>query len=284
MAEIYRDTVGKAVTLDISSAVVTNVTFKRDGDVVASSTTSPAQIPYSITHNNGDFDVVWTYMVDGVSYSRVDRHTIVSPMFTQSELVAFNGQFVSLDSDAVVTLERMCRQIIESITRQSFSYREGKLTVTAPRTGTVLQTKERVISVAGVNAGLAFTYPFAYRPIKTGFGIESATAEWSGGVFSTNGAITDPYANHKVGFVAGMSYVINGAFGWEAIPSDIKDAALLLAELFSCDEASWRDRYIKSVTAADWRFDFDGRAFSGTGSVTVDQLLSKYIVGGMAIV
>ena len=77
---------------------------------------------------------------------------------------------------------------------------------------------------------------------------------------------------------------MKGAFGWESIPSDIKDAAMLLAELFSCNEATWRDRYIKAIRAADWRFDFDGRAFEGTGSVSVDRLLEKYTVNRFAII
>lgn len=285
MREIYRDAVGETVELGITDATSATVEFYRDGTLKGAASSSPATIPYSLTHMDGEFTAKWSYVVAGDAYSRSQSFKVVTPLFTEDELTGFNSQFVSLDSEAVVRLERLVREIIESYTGQSFGYREGTLKVSSSRTGTVLQTNERVISVAGVNiSGLALPYPVAYRPIKTGFGIEAAGGGWDGSTYSTVGPITDPYASQKAGFVSGRDYVITGAFGWEAIPTDIKDASLLLAELFSCDEASWRDRYLKSVMAADWRFEFDGRAFSGTGSVTVDNLLSKYVVGTMAII
>lgn len=285
MREITRDAVGETIELGVQGATSVSVQFFRDGNLKGAATTSPAEIPYSLTHMDGEFTAKWAYTVGGDTYSRSQTYKVVTPLFTQTELTDFNGTFVSLDEDAVVRLERLVREVIESHTGQSFGYREGTLKVNASRTGTVLQTNERVISVAGVNiSGLALPYPIAYRPIKTGFGIESAGGGWDGSTYVTAGPITDPYVSQKAGFVSGNEYVITGAFGWEAIPTDIKDAALLLAELFSCNEATWRDRYLKSVMAADWRFEFDGRAFSGTGSVTVDNLLAKYIVGTMAII
>jgi hypothetical protein len=285
MREIYRDAVGETVELGIDNATSATVEFYRDEILKGSEPSSPATVPYSLTHMDGKFTAKWSYVVDGEAYSRSQVYNVVTPLFTQQELVGFNNQFVELDDSQVVNLERMCRQIIESTTGQSFGYREGTLKVSASRGGPVLMTGERVISVSGVGLyGLALAYPYAYRPIKTGFGIEAVGGGWDGDTYTTNGPITDPYAVQRIGFTAGTEYTINGAFGWEAIPTDIKDAALLLAELFSCNEATWRDRYLKAVTAADWRFDFDGRAFSGTGSVTVDNLLKKYVVGTMAII
>jgi hypothetical protein len=284
MSDIYRDSVDDTVELGVAGATINSVTFMRHGKVVSTATTSPAQVPYAVTHVDGEFSVLWEYEVDGNTYSRSEDYKVVTPLFTSQELKDFNEQFNVLTDQKVEVLERLVREVIEAITGQSFGYEEGSYT-TWGGGDTVLLTDKRVLSVTSIGYGQYGLLPYTYRPIKNGFGIEKDGELWDGSTYTTAGPMRSPYALHSSsGFQNNTRYTITGTFGWSTVPREIKDAALLIAELFSCKEASWRDRYLKAVTAADWRFDFDSRAFTGTGSVTADRLLEKFVVGRWAII
>lgn len=279
--EIYRDTTGKTLDLSIPNATVSKVEFYRNGEKVSESTSSTVTVPYSITHMDGHFSVKWYYAMEGSDYTRVDTHQVVTPLFSAEELKDFNDSFATLEDKKIVELERLVRNIIEVNTGQSFGYEETSVVVYG-KGESFLTLPRRIVNVNSISNG-PLAFPFAYRPIKAGFAVEADVA-LDAGVVTSNGSIVDPYALNYRLFPRGAQFTVAGAFGWESVPSDIKQAALLLAELFSCREATWRDRYMKAVTAADWRFDVDGRAFSGTGSVSVDQILSSYTVGTMAII
>ena len=51
-----------------------------------------------------------------------------------------------------------------------------------------------------------------------------------------------------------------------------------------CGQAGYRDNYLSSMKAADWRFDYFQEAVIGTGNVVADQLLEEYINHGAAVV
>lgn len=282
MSEIYRDTTGKAVDIQIPGALVSAVRFERDGEVVSTAVSTPTPIPYKITRLDGPFTVVWTYTVEGETYTRIDEHNVVTPLFSKTDLTASDEQFEALTDAKVVTLERYIREIVESYTGQSFGYREGKVVVYG-NGDTVLNSPARILSLANVNSGL--------RPVNSGFSLEAIGRNVNGVNIKIpaeeeaafGGVIERPY-NLTGTFTNNVAYQIEGTFGWKSIPEDVKTAALLLAEEFSCDESLWRDRYIKSVRAADWRFDYSEQAFSGTGSLAADQLLAKYVVTRMVVV
>lgn len=281
MAEIYRDSTGKAVDIGITGAVVSEVKFERNGEVVSTATSSPAPIPYKVTHLDGEFDVVWTYTLEGDTYTRRETYNVVTPLFVKSELVASDEVFASLTDEKIVELEALVRKIIEAFTGQTFGFREG--TIKAYGNGdNVLLSDQRIISL---DAG-------GYRVVNNGYGVEAIsvwpqeiqvnsfeeTAQFVNGVITTV-----PYHETRV-WKDNVPYKISGKFGWASVPDDVKQAAIILAGMFSCDETTWRDRYIKSIRAADWRFDFGSGAYAGTGSLNADQLLAKYIVGRMAVI
>lgn len=283
MAEIYRDATGKAVDIGINGAVVSEVKFERNGEVVSTATSSPAPIPYKVTHLDGEFDVVWTYSLEGDTYTRRETYNVVTPLFVKSELIASDDVFASLTDDQVVELEALVRKIIEAFTGQTFGFREGQ--VRAYGNGdSVLLSSQRIVSLDAPD----------YRVVNGGYGVEAVAAwpeeiqvnSFEETVKFTHGVITSSqYHNNKVWIWRNnVPYVITGKFGWQSVPDEVKQAALILAGMFSCDETTWRDRYIKSIRAADWRFDFGSGAYAGTGSLSADQLLSKYVVGGMAVV
>ena len=284
MAEIYRDSVNLGITLDIPSAIVTKAVFKRDGvstDGVTSGRT--VALPYAITHMDGPFQIEWTYTVEAATYTRVDTHEVITPLFTQAELLDDDPQFATLSDKQVVKLEAMVRGIIEAYTGQTFGFRKGYVDVYGNGDST-LNSSERIISLDPIMNG--------YRAVNSGYAIEQIGHDYTDLNIKVpaeeeayNAVIHSPSVNRvPLRFANNAKYRISGTFGWESVPTDVKRAALILAEAFSCDESMWQDRYIKSIRAADWRFDFGDGAFIGTGSYSADQLLSKYIVNRLAVV
>lgn len=278
MAEIYRDTVGKFITFNVPGALVSKVEFYRNGDLVSEGTVTPAAIPYAITASDGEFTTRWTYTVESQEYTREEVNTVVTPLFSAAELTAFNDTFLTLSDSKIIELEKMIRSIIQAYTGQTFGLESSTVSILGSG-GSLLMSNRKVVSVSNVS-GYGLSAMYAYRPVKTGYAIAITSSSYDN-LFPI---IAPPTFSGGDVFRSGSMYTVTGTFGWVSVPEPVKQAALILAEMFSCREATWRDRYLKAVTAADWRFDFDGRAFRGTGSVTADSLLNEYIVGSMAIV
>ena len=279
MSEIYRDTVNQAVKLGITDASNVSATFVKNGNTYQATVVGDqAVIPYDVVYTDGVCTVNWTYTVGTSVYKRSEEISVVTPLFTKNELVADNAQFAVLTDAQVVNLERFVRLIIQNYTGQTFGQERGKVTAWGNGTS-VLQSPKRIISLEG---GWS-----SFKTTSSGFGIEAVIDRTVGGVAVPNitGPIYSPYPYTRSGsFKNNVSYELSGTFGWASVPEEVKQAALIIAGEFSCNEATWRDRYIKSIRAADWRFDFDGRSYVGTGSVTADQLLDPFVVNRMAVI
>jgi hypothetical protein len=239
-----------------------------------------APIPYKITAVGGDFDVHWTYTVEGHEFNRIDNHRVVTPMFTKPALLAWDQDFALLSDSKIVSLERIIRNVIESVTGQTFNYEYASITVPGSG-GSVVSLPKRLVTAESLND-------------RTGELLDSTVYRkndgWTLSVFSEpswverkfTAPITAPWERYG-SFRADTQYTISGYWGYASIPSDIAMAALLLAEDYGCDESLWRDRYVANMRSADWRFEFDARAYEGTGNVKVDRLLQKYTLNRMVV-
>src|SRR6478609_4235924 len=76
---------------------------------------------------------------------------------------------------------------------------------------------------------------------------------------------------------------ITGDWGYKTVPAPVKEAARLLINDYACQEAIYRDRYLESIKAADWRLQFSSRAWEATGNARADQLLSEYVILDWAV-
>lgn len=278
MTEFYRDSVGLEADLSIPSATVTQAVFKRDGvETIGQVSGTTVSLPYAITHMDGPFQIEWTYTVEGSEYKRVDSHEIITPLFVKADL-AYDTALATLSDDQVVKLESIVRKVIESYTGQRFGYREGSVSAYGNGSG-VLNLPERLISLDTTLEG--------FRPVNEGFGLSSMAYPNPREVNIKVPASEEAYhygRSQVFSFTKNVQFIVTGKFGWESVPADVKEAALLLAEDLSCDESMWRDRYIKAIRAADWRFDFADGAYQGTGSLAADNILGKYVVNKAVVI
>jgi hypothetical protein len=78
------------------------------------------------------------------------------------------------------------------------------------------------------------------------------------------------------GFPNGYDYRFVLEVGYPTVPSDIVRAATLLVDDIKCGRNDYYQRYISAYNTDQFRLQFDGRVFEGTGNIIVDKILSKY--------
>jgi hypothetical protein len=81
---------------------------------------------------------------------------------------------------------------------------------------------------------------------------------------------------NRGGFRDNVVYTIDGVWGYDEVPTGVKEAALIMIEEALCPQAVYRERYLKAISGDGWRYEFVGAAYSGTGNVIADQLLEEY--------
>lgn len=282
MGEIHRDSVNQAVVFSVPSIVPTAAKVSRGAtqmDTVLNG--NAALIPYEITRFDGKFDVTWTYYVEGTTYTKTDTHEVVTPMFSKAELIEWDSDFSALSDEKFERLEGIIRVVIETITGQTYGLEHTFVSVPGSG-GETLNLPKRLSTPIALNDRTGDLLDSFVYPINDGWTLKTYDGPTWVDNFYTSNPIENPW--RKAGyFREDTNYVIEGYFGYDSLPNDIVTAAKILAEDYGCDESLWRDRYIANMRAADWRFEFNGKAFYGTGNVKVDQILEKYAAIRMAV-
>lgn len=284
MSEIYRDATGKAVALGIAGATNATAKFFRNGVQVGANATvqnTPsgyvALVPYAITAHDGPFIIQWTYKVEGNFYTKDYAHEVVSPVVL---------------NPADPELEAAVRHFIEAYTNNYFGYIEGSVSVQG--TGHHgLELPRRLISVTSVTVngeeyaadGFVVTGDgwMLERAPGISLTIKDAPPDEYIPVYSNN-LIVPPYSPYNTMFKDNVSFVIDGKWGYLSVPDDVMVAADLLYNDYACADAAYRNRFINSMRAGNWRFDLRDDAFAGTGNLTADRLLDKYRIDSMVII
>ena len=242
-----------------------------------------AQIPFAITKSDGEFMIEWELDLAGEAHTAFDVHTVVTPLFTEDELLEHDPDFGMLESLNVVNLERHVRLVIESLTGQSFGYSEGVINVRG-NGYPVLTVPRRIIELRNLYpAGLNAPATNQYMTLNDGHHVEHLGKYFHGMNSWTTTGVISLHGTSSI-FTDKISYAVDGKFGWYSPPDDIKFAALLLAGDFGCEESAWREKYIRAIRSGNWRIDFHSGAYVGTGNVSVDKILEKYTPVQMVVV
>jgi hypothetical protein len=61
------------------------------------------------------------------------------------------------------------------------------------------------------------------------------------------------------------------------VPSDIKEATLMLIDDLKCGKLDYYKRYITSYSTDQFRIQMDKSVIDGTGNILVDKILNKYV-------
>ena len=241
-------------------------------------------IPMFLNQFDGRVEVHWaiTYTdpADGVSrtVNKMVPVDMVTPILSQAEIL----QVWDTASPAEVTrIEKAVRHIIQAFTGQEFGHFHGTHNAKSIG-GSSLRLPRRLIAISSFDGGVANPaqflitdegYTLRYYP----WGVPPVKADYYGLHYHTGGVIHNPNNVRWQNFDEGRTFAITGEWGWHAVPEAVKEAAKLLVNDYACADSQYRDRYLTSMTAADWRIQFNSGAFLRTGNVRADQLLSEYV-------
>lgn len=278
--ELWKETINK-VYLDGESTWTPTATYTKNG--VTGGTLSPvwnvtdlrweAILPYILEECT--VAVTWNFTVSGAGpITKVDTYEFVTPYVTLSEIREALGTMPVMTDAQLRRAERKIRGVINNFTGQEFGRFTGAYRIQATGDDN-LKLPRRLISFTGV-VGADFTDISYYGTRGDGWYLGRSAPVYDDGSYTSSGVIRYPGSSWRCLWKDNVWYTISGEWGYEDVPGDVKEAALILIEDLICPDSEYRDRYIDSVKTADYQYMYNSGAFRGTGSVIADQLLEQY--------
>lgn len=238
-----------------------------------------ATVPYLT--QDGSAKVVWSYSTTSGVFEDTDVYPVVTAYLP---LHYIKSNLMTDATDAEVRMaEASVRHMINAYCQQDFLQSTQTISVTGTG-GPYLHLSKRLIEVTSLRNGSTGASWYQYSIGNDGWTVkrrEHPTMLGSDSI--TTNPIYDPYREDVYKWQSGVEFIIEGRWGWEAVPVAVQEAAKVLIEQRFCPGANYRDHYLTSVKAADWRFDYSHLAFVGTGNVVADHLLAKYVVQGIRV-
>jgi hypothetical protein len=74
----------------------------------------------------------------------------------------------------------------------------------------------------------------------------------------------------------GTQYTLHAEWGYDAVPDEVQEAAMLLANDYASHEVGYRDRYLQILKIQQDSLTYHNAAFRGTGNARVDLLLGGF--------
>lgn len=299
MAKIYDVTEDPAISPPINPGVMI---FQTPADPVETDqATYQIILPLSFTTRPREFRIEWVYSINGEQVISSTHVEVITPYCDIVEAMQYLGFGVD-PSDPnyhtyfeLMQAEKYARKIIESYCGQSFylyddvqvAYGNGTNILPLPFKLSALHElySEDILLVDNINE----INNWGYLPIisETGFGIRIDTSSMlDNTVYVANGMVP-PTINdlgYSGAFKKDVRYRIQGRFGWDEIPENVEEAAMILMKDYFAKDNSWKNKYINRISAFDWNFEYFDDVFRGTGNLYVDQLLQPYVVTGMVVI
>lgn len=300
--ELLKDRVNKVYFEGEGVSNVTGATYSIDGAApvalnapyrVSNDNTSPnyelwyTTAPY--VNQEGTLDITWEFSIEAQgTFTHTDRYEVVTPLLTIREVKSI---VPTATTEEAIELEAAVRHIIQAHCGQTFGFRSKTLVVPGDGSGS-LRLPERLIRVTSV---MDPVYEYAIQTFSIrgdGWYLKKVVpTPYTDSLIKyampeeyTN-PIHYPYGNGVyTTYRQDVNYEITGDWGYESIPNAVQEAARILVEDYSCMESQYRDKFIKTMTSGDWRFEFNAGAYTKTGNVRADQLLDAYVVTGWLVV
>lgn len=289
--EIYRDTTS-TVTLEhpVTGTLTADVlrgdtVISANQPVISNGNVHTTTLDWSLTEYDGTLKVVWKK----TGFERSTYVDVVTPIVPLSQLAVLLEDVAEQDRyDA----EAVVRRIIEVYTGQSFGKFRGTKDV-AGNDSSRLALPSPLISFTDMTDSVLSYNPSSFRITGEGWFLgQSPGAYWTIkdappeevlDQFS-DGVIYAPGTIKKRDFTYTSVYTITGDWGYETVPFPVVQAAKMLISDYACQDSSYRDKYLESMKAADWRIQFTQAAYDGTGNLKADQLLDPYRLTNMVVI
>lgn len=245
-------------------------------------------LPQSCMTCDKIFKLTWEYILDSRTNRIVEYLYVNTPYCTVDEIITELG-FSSRPENTnyypyekIKTAERTSRMMIDN--ELGFSMGRDNKPITAYGDGAdVLRLPKRIISISKVYENDELVYDASTGLNIIGFDIEITETSYGIRIVPANpGDDIDEQEEFdytgltKGRFRDGYRYEIEGIFGWEYIPIEIKQATFLLVNDLLCSDSIWRSRYVKKINSGQMSVELSSLSFNGTGNALADSLINKF--------
>ena len=255
-------------------------------------------IPLEECRRNRKFKIVWSYEVDGNIASHSYYTDVVTPYANMADVWEDLG-FGTDPSDPnyktyheVQMAEKYARKLIEAYTAQFF-YLYDDVQIVYGSGADILPLPFRMYAIHELYENDVLLVDkindvnnWIFSPIisESGYGIRvNRTDQMDNMVYTSNGLIPPSYLDYggAGAFQKDYRYSVSGRFGWSSVPDNVEEACIILIKQFFEKDTAWRNKYVRNISAFDWKFEFMEDAHRGTGNLYADQLLLPYVITGM---
>lgn len=298
MSEIYVNGDFRTAYLDVPTSIVPvggsmEVVVLKNGVQAATISTVVYEdgrysvtIPFFLVQEDGELEIQWAfnYTENGETYpfSASTFLNVVTPYAPIREIKAMLEDEDDFTDEDIRDVERATRHIINAFTGQMFGHTTATFSVRGNGKSS-LPLPARLINLHTVN-GVADSgqwFPVKGEGWYLGvppLGLPTVRSDFWGLHQHHGGVIHNPNNVKAEVFNANAVYNLTGEWGWKRVPRKVEEAAKLLINDYATGDTVYRDRYLTSMTAADWRIQFHSGAFRQTGNVRADQLLNDYVL------
>ena len=255
-------------------------------------------VPRNLCTTNRKFEVLWEYFINGSAASHVTFIDVVTPYTNLSDI----WEDLNIGTDPsdpnyktyheIQMAEKYARKLIEAFTAQYFyTYNEIQIVYgygsdILPLPFKINQIHELyendVLLVDNINSISNWTY--VPQISESGFGIRVSRQNFLDNTIYTANGLVPPSVNdinYQYAFKKDARYRIEGLFGWSYIPANVEEACVVLIKQFFEKDTQWRNKYVRDISAFDYKFTYMEDAHRGTGNLYADQLLLPYVITGL---
>lgn len=255
-------------------------------------------LPISFCRRNRKFKIVWSYTVSGSAGSHTTYTDVVTPYANLAEVIEDLNIGTDVSDPNYKTYhelqmaEKYARKLIESFTAQFF-YLYDDTQILYGHGSDILPLPFRIYEIHEVYENDVLLVDninnisnWVYDPIisESNFGIRVNRQDLMDNVTYTANGLIPPSINDRGfsgAFKKDFRYSVAGRFGWSSVPDNVEEACIILIQQFFDKDTAWRNKYVKSISTFDWKFDYMEDAHRGTGNLYADQLLIPYVINGM---
>ena len=192
------------------------------------------------------------------------------------------------DIDSSVTdsqlqkLERRARLSINSYLGFNFNKEKRSVTVYGNNTD-VLALPEKIYRIDSIYEDDLLVYERGNSTYQFDYPIEIGSSDKRIKLLNSNDANKETleFPKFSVFYYDGIfkkdyAYKIDGVWGWDYVPSEIELSASLLVEDYLCNDFNIRNKNITELSNDSYDIKYGKDSATGTGNLTVDNLLSIY--------
>jgi len=296
VAKIYDITEDSTINPTVDPTVI--VAEITAGKIETDEGTYEIMIPIELCRRNRKFKIKWEYTVKGTQSSHFYYTDVVTPYANFSDV--WDDLGIGTDpSDPnyktyheVQMAEKYARKLIEIYTAQFFYLYDdtqivyGSDSDILPMPFKIYELHELYENDYLLVDNINEINNWIYNPIisESGFGIRVNRQNLVDNLTYTSNGLIPPSINDRGyggAFKQDYRYQVQGRFGWPSVPDNVEEACIILIQQFFDKDKEWRNRYVKSVSSFDMRFEFMEDAHRGTGNLYADLLLQPYVISGM---